>query len=351
MPPRILFVHQQTLGLRHDAVVLAKALRMALSSPEIFSLEVPGRAITSHDLSLEMPNSLRSLLPFDAVFFFEHLYANYPFTAPFFCRRRIYIPNVEWITSSDEEAIATFPMDAVFYKNAFTANIVETLGTAHRVPLRIITGWTSVDLATRQPRCGTASDFTTFLHVRGVSVQKQTNAVIQAWLENPDFPQLTVVATMRDGFEVPVALRATPNLEIVCRRLSTQELRELQKKQGVHICPSEAEGFGHSLNEARSCAAVLITTDGPPMHDFVIPGVTGMLVEVFNHNIGTFNRSKAFRVTPESLARTVRDVLNMTVEDRIAMGLGARRQYLLDKSSFEANIIRLFSVGGALAIT
>jgi hypothetical protein len=51
----------------------------------------------------------------------------------------------------------------------------------------------------------------------------------------------------------------------------------MQLESGVHLCVSEREGFGHYLNEARGAAAVVITTEHPPMNELVRPGV-GVLV-------------------------------------------------------------------------
>ena len=61
------------------------------------------------------------------------------------------------------------------------------------------------------------------------------------------------------------------NINYFAKYVDDDELRLVQNRHGVHLCPSEAEGFGHTLVEAMSCGAVVITTDGPPMNEMVTP--------------------------------------------------------------------------------
>lgn len=54
--------------------------------------------------------------------------------------------------------------------------------------------------------------------------------------------------------------------------ISFTQVRRFQSEHPIHICASEREGFGHYLNEARAAGAFIITTDHPPMNEFVTQG-------------------------------------------------------------------------------
>lgn len=349
-PPRVLFVHMATLGLKHDALVFARAIQRAVGLIEFYSLELPGLAYAYQ--SLDVPQWLREAMPFDLAVFLEHLPPCEGLYDETCCLRRVFVPNTEWIIESDEQLIGQYPLDAVLYKTAQTRATLEELPAVKRVPTRAVTGWTSIDIAGEGAADADAIDFTSFLHLRGVSVQKQTDVVIETWLQNPDLPSLTIVASARDEFpfSVPVPLRAAANLTVLLRRLETGELHRLQRQHGVHVCPSLAEGFGHSINEARACGAVLVTTDGPPMSEFVVAGVSGMLVPVVKEDITTFKRAPAYPVRSDNLARVVREVMAMPIADRKRMGAAAREQFLHDKEAFERAVGDLFAVHGPLPL-
>lgn len=62
------------------------------------------------------------------------------------------------------------------------------------------------------------------------------------------------------------------------RHVSFGEIRALQARFPAHACPSEREGFGHYLNEARAAGAAVLSTDHPPMSEMVRHGGSGVLV-------------------------------------------------------------------------
>lgn len=106
-------------------------------------------------------------------------------------------------------------------------------------------------------------DYRHFLHLAGGSHLKGTKNILPIWLSNPSFPLLTIV-----NFLNPCTSQA-PYIECISTRLPQNELRKLQNQSGFHLCPSETEGFGHYIMEAMSTGAVVITTDAPPMNEFI----------------------------------------------------------------------------------
>lgn len=119
-------------------------------------------------------------------------------------------------------------------------------------------GFTSLDRY--DPRY--KKDFTKFLHVAGQSWEKGTRRLFQFWGQCPHFPILTAI--QRYGISDP----RLSNL-IFFEMLPENELIQLQNECGIHLCPSETEGYGHCLNEGLSAGAIVITLNAPPMNEFV----------------------------------------------------------------------------------
>uniref|UniRef100_A0A383W5Q1 Glycosyl transferase family 1 domain-containing protein n=1 Tax=Tetradesmus obliquus TaxID=3088 RepID=A0A383W5Q1_TETOB len=128
--------------------------------------------------------------------------------------------------------------------------------------------------------------------------------------------------------------------------LSFDDIRALQASIGLHLCPSEREGFGHYLNEARAAAAFVITSDHPPMNDLIRPEF-GLLITP--QRTGSYEDWQALSsyadinayLDPDSICAAVELVLSMPVEERAGKGKVARRQYLSEKRAFVRNVRRL----------
>ncbi|WP_241093951.1 glycosyltransferase [Xanthomonas bonasiae] len=106
-----------------------------------------------------------------------------------------------------------------------------------------------------------------FFHLAGRSTAKGTRVLLDTWQRHPQWPQLTVVQNPRSAGE---RVRAG-NIDHRIAYLDDAELRTLQNAHLFHLCPSEVEGFGHSLMEAMSVGAVTLTTDAEPMNELVTP--------------------------------------------------------------------------------
>ena len=162
-------------------------------------------------------------------------------------------------------------------------------------------------------------------------------------MQNPDFPPMTVVASASAGLDLGMPLRASANLTLLLQQQGESELRALQRKVGIHVCPSFAEGFGHSLNEARSAAAVLITTAAPPMDEMVEDGRSGILVPVHAENQAPYHLVTASRVTSADLAESIRRTMAMSAQQRTLMGRRARELYDSGRDQFHASVRRFIA--------
>ena len=342
-------VHEPTMGMHHDAVVLGAALKSIRPDIEVYSMDIPWNPNLDYEAEIFIPSRIRELAPYDAIFLFEHLYGNSPLRSVDFGRKRVFVPNVEWILPQDEVEIVKCKPDAIVYKNHFSKSMCDKIAGFGEVLVRAVTGWSSRDFS-GEPHLTVEKDFKSFLHIKGMSDQKQTSLVLQAWLDNPDFPPLTIVASMHDNFLIPVALRAADNVEIIFRTLPEHALHAHQARCGVHIYPSYAEGFGHSLNEARVCRSVLITTDGPPMKDLVQHRETGFLVPVRKADVSDLRRSQSYEIRLDALIETIREVIATPVATLREIAAQSRNAYLADQGLFHQRIGEVFGPDGELPL-
>lgn len=123
------------------------------------------------------------------------------------------------------------------------------------------------------------------VHFAGGSRQKGTRQLIHLWQKNKGFrhlvPDSRLVITCRndclnrirdklvdvpchnDGwFDPETGLTVYP-------QVSEEELLQLRYQAGAFICPSIVEGYGHYINEGTASAAVVMTTNFPPMNELV----------------------------------------------------------------------------------
>ena len=70
-----------------------------------------------------------------------------------------------------------------------------------------------------------------------------------------------LLAEMQKYIQNSDSLGYTPlNIRVSDKRLSVPDLNKLLLGIGNHVCPSQKEGFGHYINQARASSALLITT-------------------------------------------------------------------------------------------
>jgi hypothetical protein len=335
--PSCVIVHHRSHGMAADASLLAAAITAANPRASVRALTLAARFVNDYKTPIDIPEELRGGLPVDYLFLLEHAHANPPLLDGAFARRVVYVPNVEWLSPLDEKIIATGAIDTVLLKTRFSGTVFSKLAGAKQVKNgSIFTGWTSRDVGVPTD---SERSWTKCVHVTGKSLQKNGNAIVALWMRSADLPQMSIVSAIDAPIDLSMPLRAAGNLQILFRPTEAT-LRSLQREAGIHVCPSLAEGFGHTLNEARSSAAVLVTTAGPPMDEMAEDGSSGILVPVRAENQEPFHRSTAYRVTESDLEQSIRRVLSMSDEERRQMGLRARQLYEEGRERFHSSIRR-----------
>jgi len=244
-----------------------------------------------------------------------------------FGRLNCFIPNPEWFR---EENMPYLPaMDMVLCKTHDAVATFRPLAQDTRY-----VGFTSTDRL--EPDILRSNELLC-LHAAGASPSKGTSAVVETWRRHPEWPRLVVIRSPAwySGEAVPKEPTA-PNIEYVIARLDDRTWRRYQNTCEVHVCPSEAEGFGHIIVEAMSCAALVITTDGPPMNELVTTD-RGVLVSYARSE--PMRLGSSYFVDVDDLERQVGRVLKMEERERRALGGNARNWYESQSRAFE-NAVR-----------
>jgi Glycosyl transferases group 1 len=247
-------------------------------------------------------------------------------------RRNMLIPNQEWFGES-----RLLPaIDEVWAKTRVAEQVFAGMGCRAR-----FLGWTGADrkLAGRPiPKTLGA------LHIAGSSEQKGTEAVLDVWSRHPAWPLLRVLRRNHDYLGRPIAWprRACyPNIQILSDRVDEDSLIQLQNETAIHLCPSEAEGFGHSIVEGMSVGALIITTDAPPMNE-IITGANGLLVEAERSE--AMGLGRRYFVSPDDLARKIAQALAMSEQERNSVGQVARAWFDANDSAFRARLAEFASL-------
>lgn len=251
----------------------------------------------------------------------------------------VLLPNPEWLR---EPCRALLPrMQMVLCKTRDAESIFDALGCR-----TVYVGFTSRDL---RKACALAPlpDPAHYasprpLHVAGASHAKGSAALVEAWRRHPEWPTLTLLARPA----VVQGLGSLPeNVRVVARYLPDGELHRLMTGHNLHLCPSEAEGWGHSIVEAMGCAAAVLSTDGAPMNELVQPD-RGVLVPVLSKEpMGVGCR---YRLDVAAVEAGVAALLAHETGERMALGHAARRWFESNDHGFRARLAGIFAADGAV---
>ncbi|MBL4744194.1 MAG: glycosyltransferase, partial [Cycloclasticus sp.] len=173
----------------------------------------------------------------------------------------------------------------------------------------------------------------TFVHIRGKSPLKGTIPLMKVWSKHPEWPELKVISR----FIEDLGELSANNITVISGYLDSKELNTIQNESEIHLCPSEAEGFGHYINEPLSCGAIVITVDGYPMNEFVQPD-RGILIDVESRE--PIRHTEKFIFSPADLERKIELVLAMTEDEKEKLKKNARKYFLENERYFEMRMLQ-----------
>jgi hypothetical protein len=301
------------VGLSRDLHLIAQVLRDAGVDTQTVGFGGSQLGNRVREAALLARRVLRG--PIETQLFVERVYQR---CLPL-ARHNLLMPNPEWFLPKWQGWLPRF--ERVLCKTHHAEGIFAALGCR-----TIYTGFTSEDrLDASIPREDA------FFHLAGRSSAKGTAVLLATWRQHPEWPRLTVVQHPK------VATVAAPcaNIDHRIDYLDDAELRRLQNLHRFHLCPSEAEGFGHYLMEALGIGAVVLATDSAPMNELVTPG-RGLLVPVAGtRREGLVDHALVDR---SGIEDAVARALALTPAQCAALGMRAREFFLANDRDFRQRL-------------
>lgn len=265
---------------------------------------------------------------YDKQFFIEHLYPNLLTNST--CN--IYIPNLEFINEKDFKIMKSKYVHHIIAKTDQSYSVLHKLIGNKVMKWR----WSSIDRNINRIN----PDFNQYLHLKGKSRYKNSQMVLNIWLKHPEWPMLHIVHngdTNKNGFlEIKQPIMIKDNITLYQYNLDEVTLMSLMNRCGNHICPSETEGYGHYINEARSVGAVIITTNAAPMNEFTSKNY-GFLINVVESKkvgLGFF-----YKLSDVELESEIQKCINTSWEQKSIQGEIGKQLYNENCICFDNQLI------------
>ena len=221
------------------------------------------------------------------------------------------------------------------------------------------------------------------VHFAGTSPLKNTKLVIEAWLHHSPAPHMDGAELFitrqrgkynlaREDLDYWESLVSQPDAfrGIACRsikhdnrtiyltdtRITNEQLADCINCAQFHICPSEMEGYGHIINQARAAGAIIITFDVAPMNE-LIDASCGVLIASTGRkrwvdkfrNLGKWATRETTNIvlassSPSDLLRAIDRAFALDAPTRATMGTRALARFNDDTAFFNDAIVRVLGL-------
>ena len=238
---------------------------------------------------------------------------------------RVYLANPEWLTNRDKH-LARLIITNFWHKSHFGMDLLMKIFPNKQ---HTYIGFTSLHNSSK------AINYNLFCHFSGKSKTRHTQDIINIWLKNPKLPSIKLQAYNCD-ISLPFWIQNN-NLSLFLGFLSEEDYISEYAKNGIHICTSQMEGFGHYINEARSIGALIITLDAPPMNE-LIDSNSGILVPVERTTKHRHHHGIRFVANPEAIENAILEAWSMPIATRKNLGDIAMNRFLKERTYFLSKV-------------
>ncbi|CCB90984.1 putative uncharacterized protein [Waddlia chondrophila 2032/99] len=252
----------------------------------------------------------REVLCADINIFCEKMYAEHFKKA----KKNWLIPNPEWFFNQSLKDLNR--IDLILCRTKEVERIFNELGMR-----TYFLGFTSLDCF----RSDAIKKADQYLHLAGNSPLKGTAAIVKTWKANKNFPLLVVISKRTPPASI------TSNIKWKGRYVEREELLDDLNESLVHLCLSETEGFGHYISEAMSCGSIVVTTDAPPMNEFIED--SRFLVPY--QSVKAEGLATLYRVSSRSIEEKIREIAELSSDELKAAGEANRQRYLEMKKNLK----------------
>lgn len=175
----------------------------------------------------------------------------------------------------------------------------------------------------------------TVVHIAGKSEHKGSLTLARIWSKHPEWPKLTMLTVFKEHFYLLKEFK-TENIDVRGGHLKREDLQRIQNEHEIHLCLSEAEGFGHYICEALSCEAIVVTTDGYPMNELVLPD-RGILVKVRTNM--PMRHSRRFIFDTDDFEMKMDILFRMKDVEKNRIKSNARKWFIENDAAFSIDFI------------
>lgn len=312
--PVFLLLSHRSPGLAQDRMVVANLL--SSMGHEVYSYELPP-AYYLQGLPVPIPDDWKSRA---IAIMFEHVFV---FSRPLLAC--LLYANPEWIVEQDRARIEAGNVDVLLAK---THHAHQRLAGGFASVQTVYTGFASLSL----PKLSVRMDYDKAIHIRGYASQKGTATIMKAYQGATNgLPEC--VCTMRtfDPAVPPFVSKVGSQCTVVFRDIQQSALDRMASRRGLHLCPSEREGFGHYIFGPMSLGAVVLTVDAPPMNELV-DASCGLLVPARIEDRELYVNATA---SASDLAEALRSYVAMGLDEKRDMGRKAIEKAAAMRADFE----------------